>query len=189
MKHSFLKTVVLSAVSILALNSCRDNDEAPADVHNHDEVQYLTVTLTNTADNSTQTATFSAEGADKELVLKENNTYDVQLSLVAPHDDHTHDVTDEIIELKEEHFFTYNFSNVAVKVTRKDEAESTRKDGSKIGLKTQWQVTSAPKTGAKANIRLYHLPTSVKMSGANGDEAGTVVGGEEDIDATFNIKN
>lgn len=188
MKLSFLKPIALSLITVFALNSCR-NDEAPADIHNHDEVQYLTVKLTNQADSTeVQTSTFKAGGADQLITLKNGAVYNVELSLSEPHGDHTHDVTDEIIEEKEEHFFTYRFANVQVKVKRTDLAETTRKDGTKVGLKTQWTVVSAPEKGAKVNVILHHKPASVTVADAQGDEAGTAKGGEEDIDAIFDVK-
>lgn len=190
MKLSFLKPFALSLATVFALNSCRSDDhKIPEDVHNHDEVQYLTATIVNKADaNDVQVTTFKAEGASKDITLKNGNVYDVTLSLEEPHDDHTHNVTEEIIEEKEDHFFTYRFAEVSVNIKRTDDANTTRKDGTKIGLKTQWTVNSAPKDGAKVNIKLHHKPASVSVADANGNEAGSAKGGEEDIDAVYNIK-
>ncbi|MBT0552069.1 hypothetical protein [Riemerella anatipestifer] len=197
MKNFFKNLGALIVLAVFVFTSCRkeDNIKIPKDVHDHDEIEYLSVSLTDLMDNSIQKATFRAGGADKEIILKKDHEYQVNLSLESDHGDHRDDVTKEILAEKDEHFFVFRFAEVVVKVTRQDDATSTRKDGKKLGLKTKWTVISAPEPNAKVNIRLYHKPVEVnehyyhhvKDSQYN-DEAGSVKGGEEDIDATFDIK-
>ncbi|MGV4415234.1 hypothetical protein [Chryseobacterium sp. T1] len=183
MKNLFNISLVLFAAFILF--SCRSNDDIPEDIHEHEEIEKLVVTLTNKNDaTDVQKINYIGGKADAHIHLHAGDSYIVGLDFQVKHDDHYHSVNDEIITEKEEHFITYAFadSNIQVKRTPDD---VTRSSGKRIGMRTEWKVVSVADTG-KVNIKLVHAPNSVEDNYPSADnQLGKTVGGESDIDATF----
>ncbi len=78
------------------------------------------------------------------------------------------------------HFVTYKFSGADIRVKRAAD-DIVRTDGKKLGLKTEWTVSTA--AAGKANITLVHGPTSVNDNSPSADnQLGSTVGGESDVD-------
>ncbi len=166
--------------------SCR-NDDVPEDIHEHEEIEKLEVTLTN-KNNATdvQVIQFIGGISDKAMNLKEGETYTVKLDFQVKHDDHYHSANSEVLEEKDEHFITYDFasSSVAIKRTGEDE---TRADGNKVGLTTEWKV-GAVSDNAQVNIKLVHLPVSIQQDFPSIDnQQGKTSGGESDVNAFLKI--
>ncbi|CAA7386856.1 hypothetical protein [Chryseobacterium fistulae] len=186
MKNFFNITLLLFVATLLF--SCRNgNDDIPEDIHEHEEIEQLVVTLTNKNDaTDIQTIKYIGGLADGHIHAHAGDVYDVSLDFQVKHDDHYHSVNDEILEEKNEHFITYNFAGADIKVKRADN-DVVRSDGKKLGLKTEWTVASTTSTG-KVNIKLIHGPSSVNDNSPSADnQLGSVVGGESDVDALIDI--
>ena len=187
MKKIFNITLVLFAA--LLVFSCRSDDgnDIPEDIHEHEEIGKLVVKLTNNAD-ATDVQTINVIGgvADAPIHGHIGDVYNVELDFQTMHNDHYDSANGEIEEEKDEHFITYAFANSDIKVKRAANG-IVRTDGKKLGLKTQWTITSATPTG-KVNIKLIHTPTSVNDNFPSVDnQLGSVVGGESDVDAFINL--
>lgn len=183
------QTAKILATGLLAISlfSCRNNDH-PEDTHEHDSIDKVVLTLTENETKNTQTVTFkSGNGADKSLVLENGKTYNANLQFFGHHDGKEEDMTEEIAEEKDHHFVQYGFAGVSVNITRTAE-DTARKDGKKLGLKTQWKVTAAPemKDTTKVVVELIHEATEVDDTANSG--SGSHKGGEIDAAATFHIK-
>lgn len=186
MKKLFNITLVLFAAILLF--SCRNDDnDIPEDIHEHEEIEKLVVTLTNKNDaTDVQTINYIGGVADSHIHLHQGDVYDVALDFQVRHDDHYHSANNEIIEEKDEHFITYSFANADIKVKRAAD-DIVRTDGKKLGLKTEWTVINTTATG-KVNIKLIHGPTSVNDNSPSADnQLGTAVGGESDVDALIDV--
>ena len=83
-------------------------------------------------------------------------------------------------------FFPHRFG-VDVNILR-SAADIVRKDGKKLGIKTEWAVNGAP-ASAKVNVKLFHAPTSVNDNAPSPtNQLGAVTGGEADVNAMIGIK-
>ena len=182
---NLINIIVLFSIFVLAV-SCRNND-IPEDIHEHDEIERLEVTLTNKNDVSdVQTIQYIGGVADKTISLKEGNVYVVNLDFQLKHDDHYHSANDEILEEKDEHFITYEFGNITTAIKRIG-VDETRADGNKVGLVTEWNV-GAVSAGAQVNIKLLHLPVTVQQDFPSPDnQQGKTTGGESDVNAFLKI--
>lgn len=178
MKKLFNISLLLFAAILLF--SCRNgNDDIPEDIHEHEEVGRVVVTVTNKANGDKQTVTVTNGQTADHLHLNQGATYAVDVNFQIKHDDHYHDA-EEIIEEKDMHFVTYKFSGADIKVKRAAD-DIVRTDGKKLGLKTEWTVSTA--AAGKANITLVHGPTSVNDNAPSVDnQLGSTVGGESDVD-------
>lgn len=185
MKNLFNITLVLFAAFILF--SCRNNDEIPEDIHEHEEIEKLVVTATNKNNTSdVQVVNYIGGAADVPLHLEQGATYAVKLDFQVKHDGHYESANDEIIDEKDEHFITFQFSDSDVNVSRASD-DVVRTDGKKLGLSTEWKINAVSAT-AKANIKLVHTPTSVNQNYPTADnQQGQTSGGETDVNALVNL--
>ena len=185
MKNIFNLILVLFA-SVFIL-SCRNSDDIPEDIHEHEEIEKVVLTLTEQGTANVQTINYIGGTADSNISLENGKTYDVSLDFLHKHDDDYHSMVHEIEEEKDEHFITYEFAGVSANVIRTAE-DIVRNDGKKLGLKTQWTVTSAT-INAKVNIKLFHGASSVNdMHPSAENQLGITTGGEADVNAMFNIQ-
>lgn len=184
MKNLFKLFLVLFA-SLLVF-SCRDND-TPEDIHEHEGVEKMTVTLVEQGSGAEQVISYIGGVADKNIVLENGKIYNVSLDFFHAHDDHYDSILSEIVADKDEHFITYEFAGVEVNVTRAD-TDEVRTDGNKLGVRTVWTVATAP-SSAKVGIKLYHKPTTVNQnSPSETNQQGSVTGGEADLNALITIQ-
>ncbi|MGU3376217.1 hypothetical protein [Chryseobacterium sp. M5A1_1a] len=178
MKKLFNISLLLFAAVLLF--SCRSgNDDIPEDIHEHEEIGKVVVTLTNKANGEKQTVNVIDGQTADHLHLNQGATYAVDVDFQIKHDDHYHSA-EEIIEEKDMHFVVYKFSGADIKVKRAAD-DIVRTDGKKLGLKTEWTVATA--AAGKVNITLVHGPTSVNDNSPSADnQLGSTVGGESDVD-------
>ncbi|MCW3159955.1 hypothetical protein [Chryseobacterium oryctis] len=183
-----LFNIALLLFAAVLLFSCRNGeDDIPEDIHEHEEIEKLVVTLTNKNDASdVQTINYIGGVADAHIHAHAGDVYNVSLDFQVKHDDHYHSANDEILEEKDEHFVIFEFAGAEVKVKRAAD-DIVRTDGKKLGLKTEWTVTGTTSTG-KVNIKLIHGATSVNDNSPSADnQLGSTVGGESDVDAIISI--
>lgn len=179
MKNLYNTTLLLFAAFILF--SCRNSNEIPEDIHEHEEIEKLVITATNINNTSdVHVINYIGGTADGSLQLQQGATYAVKLDFQVKHDDHYESVNEEITAEKDEHFITFQFSDSDVAVNRaSDDVERT--DGNKVGLSTEWKINSVSATG-KANIKLVHTPNSVNQYFPTADnQQGQTSGGETDV--------
>lgn len=179
-----LLNITLALLAAIFILSCRNSDdEVPEDVHEHDEIGKVVLTLTNKADaTDVQTVNVISGVADKHLHLHAGDTYSAVLDFQIAHDDHYHS-SEEILEEKDHHFITFAPANADIVVMR-SASDVVRTDGQRLGLKTEWTVNSAQSTG-KMNIKLVHGPTSVNQNYPSAtNQLGQTTGGETDVDIT-----
>lgn len=179
MKNLYNTTLLLFAAFILF--SCRNSNEIPEDIHEHEEIEKLVITATNKNNTSdVHVINYIGGTADGSLQLQQGATYTVKLDFQVKHDDHYESVNEEITAEKDEHFITFQFSDSDVAVNRaSDDVERT--DGNKVGLSTEWKINSVSATG-KANIKLVHTPNSVNQYFPTADnQQGQTSGGETDV--------
>ncbi len=185
MKNILNLTILFS--SILLIFSCRGND-IPEDIHEHEEIEKVTLTVTekgNTA--NVQNITYIGGNSDSPLTLENGKTYSVSVDFFHKHDDHYHSMLDEMIEEKDHHFITYEFGGITADLIRTTN-DVMRSDGKKLGLKTEWTIKSVP-VSAKVFIKLYHQSVTVDdhfPSASN--QQGKVTGGEADADIKIDIQ-
>lgn len=173
--------VILAAFLVF---SCRsDDDTVPEDVHEHDEIGKVVLTLTNKTDPAdVQTVSVISGEVVGHLHLTVGGTYLAELDFQIKHDDHYHS-SDEIVEEKDHHFITYNPANADITVVRAAN-DIVRTDGNKIGIKTEWKINSTQPTG-KMNIKLIHGPATVNQNYPSAtNQLGQTTGGETDVDIT-----
>lgn len=182
MKKIFNITLVLFAA--LLVFSCRnDNDAIPEDVHEHDEIGKVVLTLTNKNDAAdVQTVNVIAGVADEHLHLHAGDTYLAELDFQIKHDDH-YDSSDEIEEEKDHHFITFSPADADITVLRAAN-DIVRSDNQKLGLRSEWTINSVSATG-KMNIKLIHSPATVNQNYPSAtNQLGQTTGGETDVDIT-----
>lgn len=182
MKKLFNISLLLFAAVLLF--SCRDGNDIPEDIHEHEEVGQVVVTLTNKADGKSQKVTVTNGQTLDHFHLTQGATYAVDVNFQIKHDDHYHDA-EEIIEEKDMHFVTYKFTGADVKVKRAAN-DVVRTDGKKLGLKTEWTVATA--AAGKVQIVLVHGASAVNDNSPSPDnQLGSTVGGESDVDIAIDF--
>ncbi len=184
MKKLFNISLVLFAAILLF--SCRSNDDVPEDIHEHEEIEKLVVTVTNKNDASdVQIINYIGGKADGHLHLHQGDSYKVQLDFQVKHEDHYHSANDEIIEEKDEHFITYEFAGSTILVKRTSD-DVVRTDGKKLGLNTEWAVSTLGE--GSINIKLIHAPSTVEDNFPSADnQQGKTTGGESDVNALIDL--
>lgn len=182
-----LLNITLALLAAIFILSCRNNDdEVPEDVHEHDEIGKVVLTLTNKTDASdVQTVNVISGQADGHLHLHAGDTYSAVLDFQIKHDDHYHS-SDEIEEEKDNHFITFGPANADITISRAAN-DIVRTDGQRLGMKTDWTVNSTQETG-KMNIKLIHSPATVNQNYPSAtNQLGQTTGGETDVDITVDV--
>lgn len=172
----------------LVCASCLNDDDIPRQVN---ETEVITdVNLVFTDENGMQsTYTYTdpkyrtEDYEDPIILLNPNSTYSVEIEFWdRSNPDDVEDVTEEVMEEKDDHFVEYRFYQIDVSLTRTDNEESIDTNGIAIGLHTQW-TTADPAEGA-AQITLIHKPETKETD----DPLGNHIGGETDAEVTFDLK-
>lgn len=187
-----LLAVLFIAVTVV---SCQRDGSAAEDDLPQEDLTNIILKVRDISPGSTATAiayNYSmGAGGSPSIKLEDGKTYEV----IAEFRNGNDDATKEIRDAKDEHFLIFNFPNSDISLTRTDDASSTRADGKRVGLRTEWVVNKAKKNPAATSqliFTLYHEPASVtedsNVSG-NGVVFGTQVGGETDAQANYTITN
>ncbi|MHA6697064.1 hypothetical protein [Chryseobacterium sp. A321] len=178
-------TILLIAV---LFTSCR-RDGVPEDIHEHEEIEQITLSFKEQGSTSApQVITYLGGKASSDLILAPGKNYELSLDFFHRHDGHLESMLGEIIEEKDEHFITFEFAGVDLELTRLPN-DVIRSDGQKLGLKTLWKVSQV-QSPTRVSVKLYHGSQSVndQMPSAQ-KQFGEVIGGEADVNAQIEIKN
>lgn len=185
--RKFLNFAVLFAVFMVVF-SCRKSGAVPEDTHEHEEISRVILKLTKISDGTSQTVICTDGVASAGLILDNGESYEAELSFLAKHGNHYHEVNSEIIKEKDEHFISFEFAGIDMLLGRSAQGD-VRTDGNIVGLKSSWVVGSAPATDAKVGIKLYHQPKNVKQDSPSvAQQFGAVTGGSVDVDIKIDIK-
>ena len=201
--NNIIKYFSLSFFALnLVLTSCSD-DDTPEHIHDHEGIHELVIERTDlNGENPVQYEFIAGNNLGETIFLTSGQTYNFEIIALNGQDNHEHDedheehddnedhegeghnILHETLEAVEEHFFLYAKSNsLNIDFERTDDAESTRNDGTKIGVKTR--ITALANSTGNLQIELKHQPTEVNDQ-AN-DNFGSSVGGATDIMAVFPI--
>lgn len=202
-----MKSIQYNLFSLLLITilftSC-SNDDIPEHIHDHEGIHELVIERTDlNGDNPIQYEFIAGNQLGETIVMTPGQTYNFEIIALnaqgehghEDHDDHGHDehhehdenvhnILHETLEAVEEHFFLYAKSNsLSIELERTDAAESTRNDGTKIGVKTR--ITALANSTGNLQIELKHQPTEVNDQANN--NFGSSVGGATDMMAVFPI--
>jgi hypothetical protein len=188
---NIIKLLAVLFITLTVVSCQRDGSAAEDDLPQED----LTNIILNVRDKATgdvKTYNYSmGAGGAQPIQLTDGKTYEV----TATFKNGNEDATGEIEDAKDEHFLVFNFPNSDIALTRTDGPTSTRGDGKRVGLKTEWVVNKAIKNASATSqliFTLYHEPASVSEdhnTSGNGIIYGTQVGGETDAQANYTITN
>lgn len=203
-----MKSIQYNLFSLLLITilftSC-SNDDIPEHIHDHEGIHELVIERTDlNGDNPIQYEFIAGNQLGEIIVMTPGQTYNFEIIALnaqgehghEDHDDHGHDehhehdenvhnILHETLEAVEEHFFLYAKSNsLNIDFERTDDAESTRNDGTKIGVKTR--ITALANSTGNLQIELKHQPTEVNDQANN--NFGSSVGGATDMMAVFPIE-
>jgi hypothetical protein len=195
MKNIFKNTTLITALIILSasfsLTSCNRSDDEADDLP-QEELSDVLLKVTDASTGTSMVYDYQVNSTTNPNVkLTNGHTYNVEVIFKNGDED----ATQEIRDAKDEHFLVYNFPNSDITLTRTDDESSTRADGKRVGLKTQWVVNTAVKNSsapAQLVLTLYHEPVTVSEASSvsgNGVVYGTHTGGETDAQANYNIIN
>ncbi len=180
--------LVILIFALALVFSCQGNSHAEDDDIPQEELTNVIVNVKNLSSGEINSYNYAVGLTALPNIKLENGTkYDVELVFKNGNED----VTNEIKEAKNEHFLLFNFPQSKVNLIRTDTEESTRADGKKVGLKTQWEVIKAvnePQQTAHLILSLIHDPISVSEA-LDDTTWGSVNGGETDAEARFQISN
>ena len=201
-----MKSIQYNLFSLLLITilftSC-SNDDIPEHIHDHEGIHELVIERTDlNGDNPIQYEFIAGNQLGGTIVMTPGQTYNFEIIALnaqgehghEDHDDHGHDdhghdenvhnILHETLEAVEEHFFLYAKSNsLSIELERTDAPESTRNDGTKIGVKTR--ITALASSTGNLQIELKHQPTEVNDQANN--NFGSSVGGATDMMAVFPI--
>ena len=182
----FLSLGLLTAGSLIFSSCNNDDDKRPEHVEDHEEISQVEVTVTPKDGEGTKYLFTSGQTEGQKITLKEGADYTFEVTaLNSKHEDHYHNEIGEISEEKEAHFFVYQTNLTDLTFVRMDSPETTRKDGTKLGLKVNLQVSKA-QMGKYLSFELKHQPATVDPAANNGLGAST--GGATDLAAKFPVE-
>lgn len=186
---------LVSFLFIITAISCQRDGSAAEDDIPQEDLTNIILKVRDISPGSTSVAAIynysMGAGGAQPIKLQDGKTYEV----IAEFKNGNEDATSEIKYAKDEHFLVFNFPNSDISLTRTDDASSTRADGKRLGLKTEWIVNKAiknPSVTSQLIFTLYHEPASVtedSQVNGNGIIFGTQVGGETDAQANYTITN
>ncbi|MDQ0592965.1 hypothetical protein QFZ37_001334 [Chryseobacterium ginsenosidimutans] len=192
---NIIKLLAVLFITITVVSCQRDGSAAEDDLPQEDLTNIILKVKDITPGSTTTTATAynysMGAGGAQPIKLEDGKTYEV----IAEFKNGNEDATQEIRDAKDEHFLVFNFPNSDIVLTRADDASSTRADGKRVGLKTEWVVNKAKKNPAATSqliFTLYHEPATVSEDSevtGNGIVYGKQTGGETDAQANYNITN
>ncbi len=172
---------ILPVVLFLFLQSCSRADEND-DVFTQEEISAIELTVVDELSGVSQVYTYIANSTfEPEIQLQDGRQYLVTVAFR----NGSEDITDEIIDERDEHFLIFGFTDTDITLTRLD--DDLRTDGKRLGVKSRWLVNSAVNGGnPKLNLALIHDAAEVSEA-QNGTAWGSVTGGETDALAIFGI--
>jgi len=181
---NIIKLLAVLFITITVVSCQRDGSSDEDDLP-QEELTNIVLLVTEDGTTNTQTYDYSiGAGGIPTIPLIDGKSYTVE----AKFKNGSEDATGEIIDAKDEHFLLFDFPKSNITVQRID-GNDLRADGKRVGLKTKWTVVKAVDSASPLlKLTLIHEPQSVN-EGKSGTSWGSVVGGETDAEATYNLSN
>ncbi|PKF74220.1 hypothetical protein [Chryseobacterium sp. PMSZPI] len=182
---NIIKLLAVLFITITAISCQRDGSVAEDDIPQEELTNIVLLVKEDVPGAVEQKYNYSiGAGGQPTIPLTDGKSYIVQAKFYNGNED----VTQEIKDAKDEHFIIFDFPKSTINITRQDDSSSTGKLG-KVGLITKWNVVKVVNSSAPfLKFDLIHAPQSAN-SAQNGTAWGSVVGGETDAEATFNLSN
>ncbi|MFY1047021.1 hypothetical protein [Chryseobacterium sp. GP-SGM7] len=181
---NIIKLLAVLFITITVVSCQRDGS---ADEDDLPQEELTNIVLLVTEDGTTTTIPYDysiGAGGIPTIPLKNGKTYTVE----AQFRNGNEDATGEIISAKDEHFLIFDFPKSNINITRLN-GNDLRNDGKRVGLKTKWEVVNVVNSPSPfLKLDLIHSPQSVNDA-KSGTAWGSVVGGETDAEATYNLTN
>ena len=193
-KSIYFKATLL--LSVLLFISC-DKDDAPEAENEMEVFTKAVIKVTNLSDNSSETYEFAVEehdhdhdhgvlvqnlegddhGDHTEIELESGSEYKFEISFLNESDpNNVIDMTDEVIEEKDEHLVFYELVGDGISYATMS-GDTLDSDGNALNLVTKWTTTT--ETVVDVEAYLIHQPTS--KVGTTRDDFG----GATDVEIEF----
>lgn len=186
MKKVKFLTLGLVASGLMFFTSCSSDDSRnPEHIEDHDQIESVVLSVTPTSGEDTKTVTYTykpGEEYGQTITLKKGVPYQFEVTQMNAADNENQ--VSEVLNEKEMHFFVYQTTLEDYTFKRADIAASTRKDGTKIGLKVDFTVNKV-QSDKTLNITLMHQPSTVDPN-ANGG-LGATTGGATDLSVKYKV--
>lgn len=179
--HTLQTFAFAALLALIVFSGCKKDDCQPGeDCHDHENELITKVALTFSDPTTNQTISqFEFSDADgvggnspviDSILLDSNKTYNVAVRIYAEHEDHTDEITAEILAEDDQHIFCFTPAGANLTVTRTDS------DGThEVGLKSSW-VAGMSSSGT-VTVVLRHQP--------DGTKDGSCTPGDTDFEAVF----
>lgn len=176
-----MKNLLYLFLMLFSLASC-SREDFEADDFPQEEITNVILNVKDLSNGATRTYNYSVGGTEPSVLLEDGKTYEVGTVFLNGNEN----ITQSIINARDEHFLIFNFPNSEVGVTRTD--AEVRSDGKRVGITTRWEITKVAETGVTAKVILSLIHDSVSVNEAqNGTEWGSSEGGETDVEAAFTL--
>ncbi|WP_025742144.1 hypothetical protein [Aquimarina pacifica] len=178
MKTQFFKLVVPAIFLLCVSISCSDDDDNPDAINEEETI--TTVLLVVTEEGTTNVDTYTWTESDQDdIVLDADSTYNFKIQFLDQSDPtDVEDITEEVIEEKDEHFVFYETTTSGLTFASASD-DTIDSDSVAINISTDWETGDAT-TGI---IRAYLIHEPTTKTGSSRDDFG----GETDIEVDFNV--
>ena len=181
-----MKKVFFYAFSALLFvtTSCdKDDDNTPEPVNEEEVITTLTVELTPTTGTAVELKSFDADGDGPNVpvlsvsgALAANTSYAGVIELLNELETPAEDITDEVNEESDEHQFVFTLNGLSDVVI-----DNLNTDTNGMPLGSTFDLTTGAAGSGSITFTLRHEPTKPN------DGTLAEVGGDTDIEATFNV--
>jgi hypothetical protein len=167
------------------LQSCHRSDE-DNDVLSQEEISAIILLVKDNATGMVKTYQYAANAIQNPKIILENGKiYTVDVIFKNGQEN----LNSEILAAKDEHFILFQIVNASITINRLDGAGDLRSDGNRVGFRTQWIVNNlSTSNAAQFTFVLNHAAISVSEA-QNNNTFGTVIGGEVDAQAIFDLSH
>lgn len=183
-----LKFIALYILVVASIFSCSSDDSTPKVINQEEVITDVSLSFSNEAGEvfiySFTDPQYRAEDYVAPVIsLESGKTYQVEANFYnISNPEEPELLTEEIQEERDDHFLTYDFTEVHVDLSRTDGPLSTDSDGVQIGLSTQWIAGEAG--NGTLILKLIHQATEKITTPAE----GSFTGGETDVQVIFEIE-
>lgn len=187
-----IKLLSLSLVATLLLSACSDDDDAPQVINEEEEITTSKVYLTPAGGEEFEAFSYAdLDGGVSDPVvstseLQANTTYTGRVEFLNENEEPVEDVTEEVIEEGDEHQVFYLPANsLDFTIQYNMLGENIDADGNPIGVEFTLETGSASQ--GNFTVLLIHEGNKFAEGASDGIYNEDLVGGETDIEVTFNI--
>lgn len=187
-----IKLLSLSLVATLVFSACSDDDDAPQVINEEEEITTLKVFLTPDGGQEFEAFSYTdLDGGVSDPVvstseLQANTTYTGRTQFLNENEEPVEDITEEVVEEGEEHQVFYlpaNSLDFTIQYSLVD--ENIDADGNPIGV--EFTLETGSESQGNFTVLLIHEGNKFAEGASDGIYDADLVGGETDIEVTFNV--